>query len=232
MLVQIVYEKGWNCMRQKYLYHSLLLIAIILLFSQPISGSEQKNMSRENILSHLQNAFNAQQALSEKPREKEEMVHILSDYFDKGLINQYLKENMVEENGQYIIYGTDFPIYVIPFFSYDEKTKIIEKQDHIIVYEFFPASTDGPVSYDDHYEWVKLLKTPKGLKISEINNYTKNLEEMDFTPKQNNLEDGSIVRTTENKQTEKSFFLDQTLNQILMPYLYSKTKTILHDFFF
>ncbi|HZH62898.1 MAG TPA: DUF3993 domain-containing protein [Metabacillus sp.] len=223
-------------MRQKYLKCSFLLMAIIfLLFSQPISGAELENMSRENILSHLQNAYYAQQSLSEKPREKEEMVHILSDYFDKGLTNQYLKENMVEENGQYIVYGTDFPIYVIPFFTYDEKTKIIEMQDHIIVYEFFPASTDGPVSYDDHYEWVKLLKTSKGLKISKINNYAKNLEGLDRTL-QNDLEDStnsiSNVRSTENKQTEKSFFLDQTLNQILMPYLYSKTKTILHDVLF
>lgn len=228
-------------MRQIYLCCSLLLMTIILLFSQPISGSELENMSRKNILSYLQNAFDAQQSLTEKPREKDEMVHILSDYFDKELTNQFLKENIVEENGQYIIYGTDFPIYAIPFFSYEEKTKIIEKQDHIIVYEFFPASTDGPVSYDDHYEWVKLLKKSKGLMISEINNYTKNLEEIDRTHK-NNLEDNtnslSYVRSTENQvidfseQTEKSFFFDQTLNQILMPYIYSNTKTVLHDFSF
>lgn len=223
-------------MRQIKHFYSFLIMIMILMFSQTVFASEVENLNRENILSHLQSAFNAQQSLSEKPREKEEMVHILSDYFDKEVINQYLGENMFEENGQYIIYGTDFPSYVIPFFTYDEKTKIMEENDQIIVYEFFPATSDGPVSYDNHYEWVKLTKTQKGLIITEIGNYAEDLDE--FVPAtqqypESNVEKGTNKMPEEilNSQEEKDFILNQHVNQIFFPYIYSKTTSILHDFF-
>ena len=221
-------------MRQYKVCCSLLIIAILLVFSRPVFASDLENLNRENILSHLQDAFKAQQSLSEKPREKEEMVQILSEYFNKDITNQYLKKNLFEEDGKYIVYGTDFPIYVIPFFAYDEKTKIIEENDQIVVYEFFPASNDGPVSYDDHYEWVKLTKTQKGLMVTDIKNYAKNLEEIG-----QNKTNGQEVKVTINSEgdtqkvddhNEGRYLLNQHLSQILLPYFYSKT--ISHNFFY
>ncbi|PMC35114.1 hypothetical protein CJ195_20185 [Bacillus sp. UMB0899] len=222
-------------MRQIKRCSSFLIMTIILVFSQTVFASELDHKNRENILSHVQSAFQAQQLLSEKPREKEELVHILSDYFDNDVINQYLNENMFEENGKYIVYGTDFPIYVIPFFSYDENTKIIEQKDQIIVYEFFPANSDGPVSYDEHYEWVKLTKTQKGLIITEIKNYAKDLEEIDNDkqqPKTKTQNSTFNTRILNNSEENQDFLLNQNLNHIFIPYFYSKTKTILHDFFY
>lgn len=220
-------------MRPYKLGCSLFIIAILLVFSHPVFASDFENLNRENILSHLQDAFKAQQSLSEKPREKEEMVQILSEYFNKDITKQYLKKNLFEEDGKYIVYGTDFPIYVIPFFTYDEKTKIVEEYDQIVVYEFFPASNDGPVSYDDHYEWVKLTKTQKGLMVTDIKNYAKNLEEIG-----QNKTNGQEVKVTINSEgdtqkvddhIEGRYLLNQHLNQILLPYFYSKT--ISHNFF-
>ncbi|WP_169908400.1 DUF3993 domain-containing protein [Metabacillus halosaccharovorans] len=221
-------------MRQYKVCCSLLIIAILLVFSHPVFASDLGSLNRENILSHLQDAFKAQQSLSEKPREKAEMVQILSEYFNKDITNQYLKKNLFEEDGKYIVYGTDFPIYVIPFFTYDEKTKIVEENDQIVVYEFFPASNDGPVSYDDHYEWVKLTKTQKGLMVTDIKNYAKNLEEIG-----QNKTNGQEVKVTINSEedtqkvddhNEGRYLLNQHLSQILLPYFYSKT--ISHNFFY
>ncbi|MCV9887437.1 DUF3993 domain-containing protein [Metabacillus halosaccharovorans] len=221
-------------MRQYKVCCSLLIIAFLLVFSHPVFAADLENLNRENILSHLQDAFKAQQSLSEKPREKAEMVQILSEYFNKDITNQYLKKNLFEEDGKYIVYGTDFPIYVIPFFTYDEKTKIVEENDQIVVYEFFPASNDGPVSYDDHYEWVKLTKTQKGLMVTDIKNYAKNLEEIG-----QNKTNGQEVKVTINSEedtqkvddhNEGRYLLNQHLSQILLPYFYSKT--ISHNFFY
>jgi len=221
-------------MRQNKGCCSLLIIAILLVFSHPVFASNLESLNRENILSHLQDAYKAQQSLSEKPREKEEMVQILSEYFDKDITSQYLNKNLFEEDGKYIVYGTDFPIHVIPFFSFDEKTKIVEENEQIVVYEFFPASNDGPVSYDDHYEWVKLSKTHKGLMVTDIKNYAKNLEEIGH-----NKTKGQEVKGTKNSEVgtlkvddhnEGGYLLNQYLSQILLPYVYSKT--ISHHFLY
>lgn len=198
---------------------------IILVFSQSVVATELDHHNRDNILSHLKSAFHAQQSLTEKPREKKEMVQILSNYFDHDVIKLYLRENMYEENGKYIVYGTDFPNYAIPFFSYDETTQIIDQKDQVIVYEFFHATEDGPVSYDDHYEWVKMEKSQKGLVITEIKNYAKDLEEIQ--PKTEEKDNKHI-----QNDKEQELLLSQNLNQIFMPYFYSKAKTILHDFFY
>ncbi|WP_226530190.1 DUF3993 domain-containing protein [Metabacillus niabensis] len=221
-------------MRQNKVCCSLLIIAILLLFSHPVLASDLENVNRENILSHLQDAFKAQQSLSEKPREKEEMVQILSEYFNKDITIQFLNKNLFEEDGKYIVYGTDFPIYTIPFFTYDEGTKIVEKNDQIVVYEFFPASNDGPVSYDDHYEWVKLTETQKGILVTDIKNYAKNLEEIGQN--KTNRQEVKGTKNTEvdtqktDDHSEREYLLNQHLSQILLPYFYSKT--ILHNFFY
>lgn len=213
------------------------------MLSQSVYAAEFETNNREKVLSHLKTAFDAQTSLSEKPRERDEMVSILSTHFDSKLINQYLVENTSEEAGKFIVYGTDFPVHVIPFFNYDENTKIIDGKEQIIVYEYFTASSDGPVSYDDHYEWVKLKNTQHGLKIMEIVNYAKELEGGNHS--RDNIKEGqktSTVNTLYVKTKENDLIYENdkktktgdppSLNNVFIPYFYFQTKSILQDYFY
>jgi Protein of unknown function (DUF3993) len=183
-----------SSLRQKSLHCCLLLLIITFSFSQQAFAEELEGTSRKEVLTHVQNAFKAQVSLTEKTRTLEEIKQILSIYFEDDLIELYVESNVHKEGGKYIVYGTDFPMYTIPFFSYDENTKVYERDDERIIYEFFPASTDAPVVYDDHYEMIKMRKSKDGWKIYSIRNDLKQLEIN---------EEQAIVEVQVNNQDEK-----------------------------
>jgi hypothetical protein len=183
-----------SSLRQKSLHFCFLLLIVTFSFSQQSFAEELEGTSRKEVLTHVQNAFNAQVSLTEKPRTLEEIKQILSIYFEDDLIELYVDSNVHKEGGNYIVYGTDFPMYTIPFFSYDENTKVYEQDNERIIYEFFPASTDGPVVYDDHYEMIKMRKSKDGWKIYSIRNHLKQ-------PKIN--EEQAMVEVLVNNQDEK-----------------------------
>ena len=160
-------------MVRKSLLISLFLCITSLLFSLQAIADELEESSREAVLKHIQKAFDSQVSLTETPRSKEEIKRILSTYFENDFIEKYMQENVHALDDQFIVFGTDFPMYTIPFFTYDENTKVFEYASERIVFEFFPASSEGPVAYDDHYEVVKLRNTPKGWKIFSIENEVK-----------------------------------------------------------
>ena len=160
-------------MIRKSLLLSLFLCMVSLLFSLQAIADELEESSREEVLKFIQNAFDSQVSLTETARSKEEMKRILSTYFERDFIEEYMKENVHALDDQFIVYGTDFPMYTVPFFSYDENTKVFEHARERIVSEFFPASSEGPVAYGDHYEVVKIHNTPKGWKIYSIENDVK-----------------------------------------------------------
>ncbi|MBZ5748840.1 DUF3993 domain-containing protein [Metabacillus rhizolycopersici] len=160
-------------MVRKSLLISLFLCITSLLFSMQAFADELEGSSRETVLRHIQNAFDSQVSLTETARSKEEIKRILSTYFENDFIEKYMKENVHALDDQFIVYGTDFPMYTIPFFTYDENTKVFEHGSERIVSEFFPASSEGPVTYSDHYEVVKMHNTSKGWKIYSIENEVK-----------------------------------------------------------
>lgn len=108
----------------------------------------------------LQNAFNAQVVLSEKHRTLEEIQAMLAPYFNANYQSLFLQSNLVKEVEGYIIYGSDFAQYYIPYFTYNDNTKIVKNEaaQKMYVYEFIEGSDLGPVSFDDHYEIVVLTK--------------------------------------------------------------------------
>ena len=79
----------------------------------------------------------------------------------------FWKENIFDEEGEFVTYGSDFAPYYIPFFQFSNETKVVISPESIYVFEFFPASTDGPVGYDDHYEGVLLKENDGGWKADE-----------------------------------------------------------------
>jgi hypothetical protein len=120
------------------------------------------------VLEFVESAFMAQVSLSEQGRSLEEVRAILEPYFSESFIKLFLNENIVEESGQYLTYGSDFAPYYIPFYSYSEKTRIVNYHDSIFVVELFPTVSEGPVSYEEHYEAVELERLETGLKITGI----------------------------------------------------------------
>jgi hypothetical protein len=120
------------------------------------------------VLEFVESAFKAQVSLSEQGRSLEEVRAILEPYFSESFIQLFLNENIVEESGQYLTYGSDFAPYYIPFYSYSDKTKVVNHHDSIFVVEFFPTVTEGPVSYEGHYQAVEIERLEKGLKVTKI----------------------------------------------------------------
>ncbi len=131
-------------------------------------GQKEHGWQTEEVFEFLKSAFIAQVSLSEEPRSMGEVTAILEPYFSDSYIDLFLKENIVEENDLYFTYGTDFAPYYLPFFSYTDKTKVIEDHQSIFVIEYFPKVTEGPVSYEGHYEAIELEGMEGGLKVTNI----------------------------------------------------------------
>ncbi|MBP2239947.1 hypothetical protein J2Z40_000500 [Cytobacillus eiseniae] len=154
---------------KQYIIKFILLIVFLNAIS-PITSAKAEMVpsDQQSVFQFLQDAFHAQVTLSEKPRSMKEIKEILSPYFIESFTAEFLKENLESENGKYITYGTDFPIYYIPFFLYSEETKIVQADDHVYIYEFLSQFDEGPVSYDDHYEAVRLDFVEGEWKVAEI----------------------------------------------------------------
>ncbi|MDZ5470600.1 DUF3993 domain-containing protein [Bacillus sp. 31A1R] len=148
--------------------HPLLMIVftfvIILIFPVQLMAAP-KLEAKEDVMLFLEEAFHAQVALSEEERTLKEVKGILSPYFSKNYEKMFLNENLVKMNGKYIIFGSDFALYYVPFFS--DEAQVVFKEKEIYVFEFFPANEEGPVTYKDHYEGLLLTKVKDKWKITK-----------------------------------------------------------------
>lgn len=162
-----------------------LIIALILLvfsFSMPSKVNAKEEELQVEVFKVLAEAFQAQVSLSEEKRDRAEVDGILSPYFTRQAASIFLEENLHEKNGKYFTLGSDFAIYYIPFFTYSKETKIKSEEDRLVVYEFFPTNTEGPVSYESHYQGVLMVREQGRWKVSEFyyNVDPKQLLEMEF----------------------------------------------------
>ncbi|WP_053073797.1 DUF3993 domain-containing protein [Bacillus sp. LL01] len=145
----------------------IIAIITILFIGSGVASAEQPPTDQD-LHSLLKDAFQSQVSLGEKHHTLGEIEDILNPYFSKEYQKSFLEEHLFEEKEGYITYGTDFPVFYIPFFSYDENTKILrEEEGTITVYEFFATEEDMPSLYDDHYEYVKLKETSSGWRVVE-----------------------------------------------------------------
>jgi hypothetical protein len=147
---------------------TLLLLLAVLLFIPLSPNAKEKLSTKDEVFDLLQNAFQVQVSLSEKTRTKEEINEILNGYFTKRYQQLFWNENIFEEEGKYVTYGSDFAQYYIPFFQYSDETKVVISTETIYVFEFFPAASDGPVGYDAHYEGVLLKKEDDNWKVDKF----------------------------------------------------------------
>jgi len=144
----------------KHVLRTFLASLAIFIAIPILNVNADRQLNEEEAFRFLQNAFETQVALSEKPRSMEEVKESLGRYFTKEYTDDFIDMNVQEnmEGEGYLAYGTDFALYYIPFFTYDENTKVGYDSDHDrwYVYEWFEESSEGPVSYNGHYEAVGL----------------------------------------------------------------------------
>ena len=217
---------------------SLLMIA--LLISIPVQASgEERMLGREEAFSLLDKAFQAQVSLSELDRSKSEIEAILEPYFTEEYMEKFLSENLVEENGKYFVLGSDFALYFIPFFQYNEETKMVSRGVSIYIMEHFEAPEEGPVSYDSHYEAVELKWVDGSWKVSE--HYYDNVpdEVMEETYEKDETEDSKKMGQIEERMISLSHFLpltfasegaedtDNILNNGLRDFIHEQVPSIL-----
>lgn len=185
--------------------HPLLVatIFIVLMITFPAQSQAANDFStKEDVLQFLEEAFYAQLSLNEFEREYQDIVEILDPYFSDDYQKQFLEENLVEINGKYITFGSDFAPYYIPFFAMSEQTEVNIRNKKIYIYEFFPASKEGPVTYGDHYEGILMEKVSNDWLI------TSYLHE--FNP-------DDIIETKE--ETKETFKLSSKWRNMVNPYL-------------
>ncbi|WP_404462060.1 DUF3993 domain-containing protein [Sutcliffiella horikoshii] len=199
----------------------IIAIITIIFFGSSYASAEQSPGDQE-VYSFLKDAFQSQLSLGEKHHSLEEIDQILDPYFTKEYQQSFQKEHLFKEEAGYITYGTDFPTYYIPFFSYDEETKVVKGKDgEIIVYEFFASDEDMPSLYDDHYEYVKLQETSTGWIVKD---YGFEYEMPDFVKSNENEREVSIVNTF--SKTDVSLNRIYPFGMFAYPFFHSLPVTI------
>jgi Protein of unknown function (DUF3993) len=151
----------------KHLSGIILTIAVMIAVI-PSQTYAERTTDKEEVYEFLQNAFQAQVELSGEERSMNEVNELLDPYFSGEAKNQFLKENLVSENGKYFTLGSDSAANYIPFFTYSENTKVVEESGNVYVYEYFPENHEGPVGYESHYEGVMLTKHGEEIKVAKF----------------------------------------------------------------
>lgn len=119
-----------------------------------------------NFLQFAKNASEVQVSLSEKGRSISKIEEKLSPYFTETFIDQFIEENIVETEEGYQTLGSDFALYYIPYFSYSDRTKLVEYKDQVYIVENFDEQ-EGPVAFPESYQGVRLTKED-GWKIADV----------------------------------------------------------------
>ena len=178
----------------------LVVLTLVLALGSFVFAEETEDFDNK-MIEWTKEAADVQLSLSDRVYTYNEVKEELSPYFTEQFIDQFITINMIKESdGLYYVMGTDFPIYYIPFFSYEGDTWVITDTNfgQVAVYEFFQASTDGPVGYDNHYEAVVYTLENGIWKVKEIT--------PEFDPNQfeaSGSEDTSILIADEQSQSSE-----------------------------
>ncbi|QOR68374.1 DUF3993 domain-containing protein [Cytobacillus suaedae] len=155
-------------MSKRHYFIMSIIVLGFLFHHQTVKAQEP--LTREDAFDFLKEAYKAQTSLGEKYQTYKEARETLNPYFTDDYAKLFLEENLVYEEGGYTIYGSDFALYYIPFYSYTDDTKFIydSEKNQIYVYEFFLKPEEGPVDYEDHYETVILIEDEGNWKVNEF----------------------------------------------------------------
>jgi len=143
-------------------------VFLLSLFSLAQMTSAE-DLHRDEVFSTLEKAFKQQVEISEKARTIPEIKEKLKPYFTDELMNKFISENVVKVDGGYATLGSDSAVNYIPFFSYNDHTKIEKSKDEekLIISEDFAEHSDGPLTYTGP-ETVILIKQAGKWKVHQI----------------------------------------------------------------
>lgn len=183
--------------RKKALSIFLVVFLVFWLTSPVNTSAEFKPVSNSDIFELLQKAFQAQISLSDKFYSYNEIVQALTPYFEEEYIEKFLNENLFQEDEGYIIYGSDFGMFYIPYFSYDSQTNIKHNKEKNLtyVYQFFPGVNEGPVSHNGFYKVIVLKQNSSSWKITDFIISEELPLEIDLSGKTNALDTKDEKRT-------------------------------------
>ncbi|MFJ7752119.1 DUF3993 domain-containing protein [Peribacillus muralis] len=145
-------------------------LASVLLFLGGGFTASAEGLHREEALNLVKDALENQGSISEEVRTKEAINAKLQKHFTDDFIKKFVQANVVEAEGGYTAFGSDFAPYYIPFFSYDENTEVVYGTNGEVIYvqEEFPDTEDGPVSSGKHVESVTLIKENDVWKVKDV----------------------------------------------------------------
>ncbi|MGN9865775.1 DUF3993 domain-containing protein [Bacillus swezeyi] len=145
-----------------------MLLAATAFFHHSDAAQASEKPTRGSLFETLESISAVHERLTEKERTKKEMISLLEPYMEHDFAARYVDANAFKEEKGWIFYGTDAPELAIPFFSYDEKTKVAEADGHYTVYECIGHQNGGPVSYDNDYLTVSIKNREGSLKVINI----------------------------------------------------------------
>ncbi|PLS16498.1 hypothetical protein CVD28_15540 [Bacillus sp. M6-12] len=153
----------------------LIACLLFISFGMP-AGAE--GIHNDSIFSKLEEAFLVQLALSDKPRSWEDIEGMLDPYFTKNFTAEFMKGNIMEFEGGYAVPGSDFAGGYIPYFSYSDRTKVIQDKtsEKLYVQEKFKKTEGGPINENSRFETITLIKENGIWKIDEISYNSKEME--------------------------------------------------------
>jgi hypothetical protein len=178
------------------------IVLTFMLFLLPVSlkvtyAEDGRLGDKQTIYSFLEESQSSQlKLLNEGAMTYERMLEFLSKFMTEDLSERFIAEHSVREEMKYKVYGTDFPIYFIPFLSYsDVQTKVIQEEDEITVYEYLEANEEGPVLWDDHYVVITLVQK---------NNRTFIIENIEYSVENPiNIKNGLETDETKEERSEE-----------------------------
>ncbi|MCF7619090.1 DUF3993 domain-containing protein [Bacillus sonorensis] len=144
------------------------LFASMAVFLQGDIGAAYGKPEREAVFETLGSIADVHEKLTEKERTKEDMTALLEPYMDKNFAARYVEVNARPAENGWIFDSTDAPELAIPFFSYDNHTKINEAHGVYTVYEYVGHDKDGPVSFKDEYLTTTLKEIKGKMKVTDI----------------------------------------------------------------
>ncbi|WP_158553343.1 DUF3993 domain-containing protein [Peribacillus saganii] len=185
---------------------SLVVASLLFISFGMRAGAE--GIHNDRVFSKLDEAFRVQLSLSDEVRSWEDIEGMLDPYFTKSFISRFMDENIIKFDGGYAVPGSDFACCYIPYFSYNDKTKVIqdENSEKLYVQENFEKVENGPVSAASHFETITLNKENGSWKIDDISYNTKEIAG-EF-----NIQPGSALTNTEKieepDKNENFYFID------------------------
>ncbi|WP_203290080.1 DUF3993 domain-containing protein [Metabacillus sp. cB07] len=195
------------------------LVALILFLGYGHAGSAEELLTEEQSVQAVQEASEVQASLTEKERPLNEIKAMMKPYFTHSFIETYVKENVKETENGYIVYGSDFIPYSMPYFNYEEELTFGAEKNTYKLFQFFPAEEEGPVSYDDQYEAVLFVKENGEYKIDDVI-FSETEPKTESPEKKQNLLNVSLIF---NQPEGVLFGNEGGFSFVLNPYFQMKT---------